>query len=356
MNHILTFVCSRIKRSSQDQFQLICSFKLPEGCEKVIDHGHDQTPSTTEKPTSLLPETGVKCTAPNQTHNIEYWPPAYPGQYSIAQCPQNHSGEAKWFCEKDGHFSKSGPNIACTRFWLKPILSDLENTTDPGEFVRKTTKFDSEIEHNPIQYEQELIQMIDVVKTIQLKSNHMANELSPSQMTQVSSSVLSSCSKILENKPVWKASSKTNRVQLAEKVLEYVQFMGVDYGCHQAKHNHSTGQMKRSQLFSQQSPNIFMNAFLLDIKQRIHFEYKRIDFAFNRELSNSTLNGSRFSSSCEHSIGIGSVFLNLATELAADSETESSTKQINSDIVAFSYNNHTIGSIQLPPDTWAQMT
>lgn len=285
-------------------------------------------------------------------YGIALWPSVASGHWSTVSCPSGFEGEARWFCQPDGAFKSSGPYITCRQSWIKPLYDELRKVDTVVEFVNKSKHFVEKVADSSMKFQAEIGVMVDSVKIIQIKSNHFVNNFTVDQMSEVTRTILSGCDKIVASEKAWSNGQSANRVRMAEDVLQYVQYAGVNLGCYEANTNvELDGRMKSKKVNSQ----IFLNAFNLDVEQPVHFAYDGNVFGLTRNLSRlHEAVGEVVSEHCNHQIGVGAVFLNLAHQLSFENNT--ANIKINSEIVAFNYNNKTANvSLQLPAETFAQM-
>ena len=229
---------------------------------------------------------------------------------------------------------------------LKKTAKQLHQDLDSGD---KTIKFHGDLNH-----------MMMLMKKIQIKTNLFVDQPSVPNVEQLQNSVqdithsmVRSCSSILDNSEAWESggSNKTEMVRIAEDVLQYIQFAGITLGCTEAKaHPNATmdnrmtnpaGEVNRS--------NIFLSAFNMDSEQPIQFAYAGLDFSLTDSIDNETF----VSDHCNHKIGVGAVFDKLSKYLSFNLK-ESDRLIVNSEVVAFNYNNRT-ETFHLPGNTFAQM-
>lgn len=91
-----------------------------------------------------------------------------------------------------------------------------------------------------------------------------------------------------------------------------------------------------------------MNAFNMDHEQPINFSHDGDKFALTGEITNISI----VSKHCEHKIGVGALYRKLSTYLPHNA----SDLLVNSEIVAFSYNNKTEKSEPLPKNMHSKIT
>lgn len=204
-----------------------------------------------------------------------------------------------------------------------------------------------------IKFHGDLSKASEMVQAIQHLTDHFIERLPGKEVEHsvknITHSVVRTCSKMLAHDDAWKSGKPDETVNIAESVLRYIQYAGVRYGCSEASMNKD---MKLETIVgehdSDEQPNIYMSAFNMDHQQPISFSFNDQNFS----LTNSIENEVPVSKSCNHKIGVGAVFDKLSKYLSFDMSDDD--LRINSEIVAFNYNNKTT-TFELPNSTYAKM-
>lgn len=202
-----------------------------------------------------------------------------------------------------------------------------------------------------IKYRGDLVSMVNIVEEIQWKATEFvrlapnASEEQQEDVEHIARSVVKSCSRILEHEQAWQNGGMMETIELAGNVLKYVQYVGVTFGCTEMGVN-SSGKLNMV-IHDQDKSNIFMSAFNMDQEQPINFAFNKMNFSLTNHIDNGAVVNP---SMCNYKIGVGAVYEKLAKYLSVNI----SDHLINSEIVAFNYNNKS-STYQLPNDTLAEM-
>lgn len=111
---------------------------------------------------------------------------------------------------------------------------EIHQANDLNKVEELTDNFSKSLKENSdkMNFSSELNKTVDVIRTIQLKTNDFAlNTSSSKQVTNITNSIVNSLSMIVDAKNAWDSSKPHEKVYVAESVLNYVQFAGVTLGC-----------------------------------------------------------------------------------------------------------------------------
>lgn len=366
--------------SSSNELPFVCSFHRPKGCPKYV------RPTTTPKPTQSIPPatkpihkttttknpstatdttttTSLYTTPPPdvlQCHIKEkihgfIWPPALPNSSSHVPCPKNWSGTGGvWKCLENGQFDVQ-PEVNCVSVWLDPMMKKIVHAQDIKSLEKVSHELSEKMGEtsNGIKFHGDLHIASEMVQAIQHLTDHFVGR-SPGKEVEhsvknITHSVVRTCSKMLAQENAWKNGKPDETVNIAESVLRYIQYAGVTFGCSEASLNKN---MKLETVVgehdSEEQPNIYMSAFNMDHQQPISFSFNEQNFSLTKSIENKD----SISKLCDHKIGVGAVFDKLSKYLSLDMSDEDLL--INSEIVAFNYNNKTT-TFELPNSTYAKM-
>lgn len=279
-------------------------------------------------------------------YEIPYWPPSPINGTSTPSCPEGFNGFISWKCGFDGQFVPEGPKINCSRKWILEFNTDkiknMDNLSDEVEQLKNN------MEKYPIKFPQELSKMVKIIQKIQFIYQHiLSNNLTikdhtSKQVKNVALSMIQSCSIVIKIASTWVYSKPLERKHLAGKILNSVHQYGITLGCFLANNKSNfTINPKTSQ-------NIYLKTFLLNNQQPIFFQYPQAKF----ELKNPFKHLNNISNWCPHPIGIGSFYKSLSLYMS----NKDDHLKINSEIIAFSYNNITNQTQQLYDDNQVKVS
>lgn len=367
--------------SSTTEFPFVCSFQRPPTCPAYVPPTTTVKPTQTKTPvtkpthktttTTRNPSTGtgtttttsplttpppdvLQCHIKEKIHGF-IWPPALPSKFSRVPCPKNWSGTGgEWKCGENGQFIDK-PEINCVSIWLDPMMKRIGQTTDIKSLENVSLELSEKMGETSfgIKFHGDLHKASEMVQAIQHLTDRFVEHLPGKEVEHsvknITHSVVRTCSKMLAQEDAWKSGRRDETVNIAESVLRYIQYAGVTFGCSEASLNKD---MKLETIVgehdSEEQPNIYMSAFNMDHQQPISFSFNDQKFS----LTNTIENNVPVSSSCNHQIGVGAVFDKLSKYLSFDISDKDLL--INSEIVAFNYNNKTT-TFELPNSTYAKM-
>ncbi|KAH9394215.1 hypothetical protein TYRP_004264, partial [Tyrophagus putrescentiae] len=365
---------------SPAEYPFVCSFERPSSltsCPPYVP-----TTTTTKKPTSITtPSTkpNQKTTTSSSTtdtttmtstttlspsepqcharhiHGLA-WPAVPSRKTSKVPCPDGWTGKGgSWKCSEKGTFDGK-PEIDCTLKWLgevKDNIRKVENITQLAKLSENLSEKMNSSSKNEIKYPGDLSKTAELVQVIQHLTDHFVNSSEKNvehSVKQITNSVVKTCSKMLAHETAWKSAKSTEAVNIAEGVLRYIQYAGVTFGCAEASTNTDMKIETVGGEHTFEQSNIFMSAFNMDHQQPISFNFNGQNFSLTNHIeSKKEKSVSEF---CNHKIGVGAVFDKLSKYLSFG--MDQGDLRINSEIVAFNYNNMT-KTFPLPNSTYARM-
>lgn len=270
-------------------------------------------------------------------YEIPYWPPSPINGTSNPSCPKGFNGLISWKCGLNGQFVPEGPNINCSRKWILEFDTDKIKNID--DLADKVEQLKNNMQIYPIKFPQELSKMVEIIKKIQFVYQHiLSNNLTiidntSKQVKNVALSMVQSCSIAINITSTWIFSKPLERKRLAGKILNSIHHYGITLGCFLANNN------LNFTISPETSENIYLTAFLLNNQHPVFFQYPQATFA----LKNPFKQLNNISNWCPHQIGIGSFYKSLSLYMSNNEDR----LKINSEIIAFSYNNKTNQTQQL---------
>jgi len=150
------------------------------------------------------------------------------------------------------------------------------------------------------------------------------NEKNFSVAETVTSSLVESCSIVLDQIQAWDNARSEHKVELASEILKYVQYSAFTLGC--ARNNTKSNEpIERD--------NIAISTFTMNHKDPIDYRAKSSSILVPAGINTSE------TIDCKDGTAIGAVFNKLSTYLS--SYLNDTDHEVNSNIVAFRYNNGT---------------
>ncbi|KAH7641083.1 hypothetical protein DERF_000818 [Dermatophagoides farinae] len=348
-----------IQVSNPQVTQFMCSYKRPPKCgdaTTTTTQSTETTRSSTTTTTTITPSTTTTTLSPlhcPEKHQYDiYWPSTNINHTAQADCPANYKGHATWLCGPDGKFVSQGPNINCTAAWIDESAKKIEKVNNMKQLSQEVRHFQNKVQQERAKYFQDLKQIVKVIRQIEFIFESFASnsklESTSHDVRSITESMVESCATIVGCEHVWQQSQqrRNDRILVAGEILNYIQDSGLTMGCYQAK-NESASHMEP--ILSTNNTYIYVNAFNMNREQPIQFDHFDHEFS----LKNLLAAKDNVSDWCPHSMAVGALFKKLSTYMF--DEHLQPDMVMNSEIIAFSYNNFSRQTFPLPDDNEAIM-